>query len=102
MSWGWDPKDPINHGGYQGSCVAYSFTTVSLSATGNPAFCIIWITGEEAFLECVANGSWGSRRTSVGYWGFGLWGLESPNIPCPVTAEPIKDKLTHGLLGQPE
>ena len=102
--WGWDPKDDADHGGYQGSCVAYPFMAAS-PMTPSLASCIIWITGEEAFLECVATGSWGgnSGRTSVGYWGFGLWDLESPDYPCLVTAEPIRTQLAPtGVLGQPE
>ena len=104
LSWGWDPKDDADHGGYQGSCVAYPFMAAS-PTTPSLASCIIWITGEEAFLECVATGSWGgnSGRTSVGYWGFGLWDLESPDYPCLVTAEPIRTQLAPtGVLGQPE
>ena len=45
--WGWDPKDYTNHYGYQGSHVGYPFTSNS------GADCIVWLTGEEAFLECV-------------------------------------------------
>ena len=31
--------------------------------------CLVWVTGEEAFLECVSGG----KRTSAGFWGFGHW-----------------------------
>jgi len=54
--WGWDPKDnscPSGSArGWRGAVVGFTFDQGSAS-------CIMWVTTEEAFLECVRYG----RRT---------------------------------------
>ena len=54
---GYDPKDSVNYGGYQGTFMGYPF----LSATG--AKCMVKVTGTEGFLECMKLG----KKTSAGY-----------------------------------
>lgn len=71
--WGWDPKDPSDHGGYQGSHAGYPFTSSS------SADCIVWLTGEEAFLECIKTVGSIKKRTSAGFWGFGQWRVKTSN-----------------------
>ena len=71
--WGWDPKDPTDHFGYQGALVGWPFT----SASG--ADCIVWLTGEEAFLECIKTVGTTKRRTMVGFWGYGQWRVQTSN-----------------------
>ena len=74
MVWRWDPKDSTNHLGYQGSHVGYPFT----SASG--ADCIVWVTGEEAFLECLKTVAGTKKRTSAGFCGFGQWHVQTTNL----------------------
>ena len=74
MVWGWDPKEAINHFGYQGCHVGYPFIS------GGGADCIVWVTGEEAFLECIKTVGSTKKRTSAGFWGYGQWTLQSG--PC--------------------
>ena len=67
--WGWDPKDNICQDGRRGTHVGFPFTVGSAS-------CIVWVTTEEAFLECLR----GNRRTSAtsgseSYEGYGQWTL---------------------------
>ncbi len=64
--WGWDPKDNDNDGGNVGTHVGWTFDQ-------GPAQCIIWITKNESFLECVKNFCSGKRRTSAGLFGIGQW-----------------------------
>ena len=71
--WGWDPKEPVQHYGWQGSHVGWPFT----SASG--AECIVWLTGEEAFLECIKTVGTTKRRTSAGFWGYGQWRVKTSN-----------------------
>ena len=73
--WGWDPKETQDHYGYQGTHVGYPF-----SRSG--AECIVWLTGEEAFLECVKETESGKQRTSAGFWGFGQWKVVSMSASC--------------------
>ena len=68
--WGWDTWDPTDHFGYQGAIVGWPFT----SASG--ADCIVWLTGEEAFLECIKTVG---RRTMAGLTGFGQWRVQTSN-----------------------
>ena len=85
--WGWDPKDSTNHYGYQGSHVGYPFTSNS------GADCIVWLTGEEAFLECVKTVSFSKKRTSAGFWGFGQWVIQPiSSTYCLLNAVPDKSK----------
>ena len=82
--WGWDPNDSTNHYGYQGSLAGYPFT----SNSGED--CIVWVTGEEAFLECVKTVSSSKKRTSAGFWGFGQWVvLPISSNYCPMIARPF-------------
>ena len=69
--WGWDPKEATDHFGYQGCYVGWPFT----SASG--ADCIVMVTGEEAFLECIKTVGPIKRRTSAGFWGYGHWMIQS-------------------------
>lgn len=71
--WGWDPKDSTNHFGYQGAHVGWPFT----SASGGD--CIVWLTGEEAFLDCTKTVSSGKKRTTAGFWGYGHWTVQTTN-----------------------
>ena len=77
--WGWDPKEVANHFGYQGTHVGYPFTASSASSS---AECIVWLTGEEAFLECVQTTELAGKRTSAGIWGYGHWKVISPKQSC--------------------
>lgn len=66
--WGWDPKDDGCMGGVRGAVVGFTFSV------GTSTHCIVWVTTEEAFLECVK----GNRRTSTtsgtgSYEGYGQW-----------------------------
>ena len=73
--WGWDPKeDEKDHQGYQGSTLGCPLNPAHVGG----ADCIIWATGEEAFLECVKNGV----RTSAGFWGYGHWTLQALYSTC--------------------
>ena len=69
--WGWDPKDDTNHGGYQGTHAGYPFSF-------GGAKCIIWVTGEEAFMECIHNG----KRGVAGFWGYGQWEVKPLSSSC--------------------
>lgn len=63
--WGWDPKDSnCSFGGRRGAHVGFPFSVGSVS-------CIVWVTTEEAFLECLK----ASRRTSTtsAFEGYGQW-----------------------------
>ena len=80
--WGWDPKDPSDHGGYQGSHAGYPFTSLS------SADCIVWLTGEEAFLECIKTVGSTKKRTSAGFWGFGQWRVRSSTQFCEANLPP--------------
>lgn len=72
--WGWDPKeDHRRHNGYQGTHVGYPF-----EAEGSK--CIVWVTGEEAFLECVSEHT--RKRTSAGLWGYGHWKVLGLSDSC--------------------
>ena len=69
--WGWDPKDnhcPYgNARGRRGAVVGFTFDQATTSTS-----CIVWVTTEEAFLECVRNG----LRTSTSSGpsdGYGQW-----------------------------
>jgi len=70
--WGWDPKDAGPAGGAVGTHLGLPFAVGDLDA-------IIWITPQEAFLECVrpapdaAPRTNRRRRTSAGLSGFGQW-----------------------------
>ena len=73
--WGWDPKDDdCNKNGvtpgHRGAVVGFTFTV-------GQSHCIVWVTKEEAFLECVKNG----RRTSttsgaLDSEGYGQWTIQ--------------------------
>ena len=56
--WGWDPK---NNECPQGSSRGYTGAHVGFTFNQGTASCIIWITSDEAFLECV---------NSYGWWSF--------------------------------
>ena len=58
---------------YQGAIVGWPFT----SASG--ADCIVWLTGEEAFLECIKTVGTTKRRTMAGFWGYGQWRVQTSN-----------------------
>ena len=66
--WGWDPKDDgCTEGGRRGAHVGFPLDIGS-------THCIVWVTTEEAFLECLRNG----RRTSTTSGsgdseGYGQW-----------------------------
>ena len=91
--WGWDPKDPSDHGGYQGSHAGYPFTS------GSGADCIVWLTGEEAFLECIKTVGSTKKRTSAGFWGFGQWNVQSINTQyCLAHASDLGPILFPGRL----
>lgn len=66
--WGWDPKeDGCTPGGRQGAHVGFTFSVGGAS-------CIVWVTTEEAFLECVKNGRRTSTTSRTGSSrGFGQW-----------------------------
>ncbi|NOZ54861.1 MAG: hypothetical protein GXP08_17290 [Gammaproteobacteria bacterium] len=64
--WGWDPKDNQNQNGTTGAHVGWTLT----SGTAN---CIVWVTKNEAFLECIKLVGPTKRRTSTGFFGFGQW-----------------------------
>ncbi len=68
--WGWDPKDQTNTDGTVGTHVGWTFDL-------GTAKCIIWVTKNEAFLECVKDVGSETRRTSTGFFGFGQWTVES-------------------------
>ncbi len=64
--WGWDPKDNNNQGGQVGTHVGFPFTSGFAS-------CIVWLTPQEAFLECISPSGSQRKRTSTGFFGFGQW-----------------------------
>lgn len=67
--WGWDPKD--NHCPF-GSARGQRGAHVGFPFNQGTASCIVWVTTEEAFLECIRYG----RRTSTSsgpYEGYGQW-----------------------------
>ena len=72
--WGWDPKEAVDHYGWQGSHVGWPFRS-----TLGEADCIVWLTGEEAFLECIKPVGSSKRKTSAGFWGFGQWNVQTSN-----------------------
>ena len=72
--WGWDPKEAVDHFGWQGSHVGWPFRSTLAGAD-----CIVWLTGEEAFLECIKTEGSTKRRTSAGLWGFGQWVVQTSN-----------------------
>ena len=90
MVWGWDRKDSSDHYGYQGALVGWPFSSNS------GANCIVWLTGEEGYLECIKTVGTTKRRTIAGFWGYGQWSIltGSPSI-CPAIAVPSDD----GLVG---
>ncbi len=68
--WGWDPKDNHCQNGHRGAVVGFTFTV-------GQSHCIVWVTEEEAFLECVMN----NRRTSttsgaLASEGYGQWTIQ--------------------------
>lgn len=71
--WGWDPKtnDPTAFGGSQGEVG----THVGFPFEKGDVKCLVWITPQEAFLECLGPDENRSklRRTSAGLWGHGQW-----------------------------
>lgn len=76
--WGWDPKNNEDDGGNVGTHVGWTFDQ-------GPARCIIWITKNEAFLECVKNFCEEKRRTSAGLFGIGQWQV----APMRTSIQPI-------------
>ena len=82
--WGWDPKDSTNHFGYQGAIVGWPFTS------GSGADCIVWLTGEEAFLECIKTVGSTKKRTSAGFWGYGQWIVQTSTQLCVVSQLPTE------------
>ena len=92
-----------DHQGYQGSHAGYPFTSYS------GADCIVWVTGEEAFLECIKTVFSIKKRTSAGFWGFGQWRVQSTssqfcllsadNFPGPLRGLPSADNLQGPLRG---
>ena len=72
--WGWDPKEAVDHFGWQGAHVGWPFRSTLAGAD-----CIVWLTGEEAFLECIKTVGSTRRRTSAGLWGFGQWIVQTSN-----------------------
>ncbi|CAI8024977.1 hypothetical protein GBAR_LOCUS14471 [Geodia barretti] len=77
--WGWDPKEAVDHFGWQGAHVGWPFRSTLAGAD-----CIVWLTGEEAFLECIKTVGSTRRRTSAGLWGFGQWIVQTSNTQfCP-------------------
>jgi len=71
--WGWDPKDNGNQFGRRGTHVGWTFN----AGFNENASCIIWITPEEAFLECILETYSGKKRTSAGLFGIGQWTVGS-------------------------
>ena len=76
--WGWDPKNSGNQNGYTGTHVGFTFEV-------NTASCIIWVTSNEAFLECVKQVGSSRRRTSAGFFGMGQW-----TVSNQIVAEPVR------------
>lgn len=73
--WGWDPKDESNAGGQVGTHVGFPFH-VAKSTSTKEASCIVWVTPQEAFLECISMESeYWRRRTATGLTGFGQWSV---------------------------
>ena len=70
--WGWDPKDnncPVGAArGRKGAVAGYTFSEGSAS-------CIVWVTTEEAFLDCVRAFQSYKKRTSCTHngGGYGQW-----------------------------
>ncbi len=69
--WGWDPKDDGCLNGHKGAVVGFTFTV------GLSQHCIVWVTEEEAFLECVKNGRRTSTTSGSGLSeGYGQWTIQ--------------------------
>lgn len=66
--WGWDPKDNDDQHGMRGTHVGWTFSQGQTK-------CIIWVTKEESFLECIKPMAIGKRRTSAGLNGIGQWDI---------------------------
>jgi hypothetical protein len=80
--WGWDgknnnPATPPSKNGEQGAHIGFTFSK-------DGAECIIWITKEEAFLECVKDG----KRTSIGCFGMGQWEIDELSVLPPHVIDP--------------
>jgi len=80
--WGWDPKDNTDNDGLQGAVVGWTFKKTSANAE-----CIVWVSKDEAFLECVKPYCGGKLRVSAGFFGLGQWAINNP--PCP-TLKPTR------------
>ncbi len=70
--WRWDPKDDNCTGGKRGTHVGFPFDI-------GTAHCVVWVTTEEALLECLNNG----RRTVVtsnsrDLERYGQWSITKP------------------------
>ena len=66
--WGWDPKNNSCQGGRQGAHVGFPFDV------GASTHCIVWVTPEEAFLECLRNRHRTSTTSGSGNSeGYGQW-----------------------------
>lgn len=81
--WGWDPKDNGNQFGRRGTHVGWTFDTYAngdIIGSKN-ASCIVWVTPEEAFLECIHDTCSGKKRTSAGLFGIGQWAV-GPQTSC--------------------
>lgn len=83
--WGWDAKDNNNQNGRRGAHIGWTFEK-------NNANCIIWVTPEESFLECVKPICSGKRRVSTGLFGIGQWEIGSVKN-CHIS--PLTNKLKH-------
>ena len=67
--WGWDPKDnQCPTGSAQGRRGAY----VGFPFNQGTASCMVWVTTEEAFLDCI----WSNKRSMASSGpseGYGQW-----------------------------